>query len=114
MRRENESADALARHGYDVEQNPPPRTNGKEPDYRIEGEYFDNYAPETGNLDNIRTRLSKKVADEQADRLVLNLDDTPRSVEEIADMLSRKPIAGLQQLLVVKDGSVIPLFPFGG
>ncbi len=43
--RENESADTFAQHGYDVEQNPPPKPNGKEPDYKIEGEYFDNYAP---------------------------------------------------------------------
>lgn len=34
LRRENESADTLARDGYDVEQNPPPKPNGKEPDYK--------------------------------------------------------------------------------
>jgi uncharacterized protein YukE len=113
LRRENESADALAQQGYDVEQNPPPKPNGKEPDYRIEGEYFDNYAPETNNLDNMRTKLSKKVADDQAARLVLNLDDTSRSAAEVADMLRRKPIAGLEQMLVVKDGKVSTLFPFG-
>lgn len=37
LQRENESADVLARHGYDVEQNPPSKPNGKEPDYLIEG-----------------------------------------------------------------------------
>jgi hypothetical protein len=40
LRRENEWADVLAENGYDVEQNPPPKPNGKKPDYRIEGEYF--------------------------------------------------------------------------
>jgi uncharacterized protein YukE len=114
LRRENESADTLAQHGYDVEQNPPPKPNGKNPDYKIEGEYFDNYAPETDNLENIRTKLSKKVADDQADRLVLNMDDSPASMEDIANMLRRKPIADLKQILVVKDGKVIPFFPFEG
>ena len=114
LRRENESADTLAQHGYDVEQNPPPKPNGKNPDYKIEGEYFDNYAPETDNLDNIRTKLSKKVADDQADRLVLNMDDSSASLEDIADMLRRKPIGDLKQMLVVKDGKVIPFFPFEG
>ncbi|GIM89742.1 hypothetical protein [Paractinoplanes toevensis] len=113
VRRENESADVLARNGYDVEQNPPPKLNGKEPDYKIEGEYFDCYAPETGNLDNIRAKLSEKVSEAQADRLILNMDDTPRSMEDIADMLRRKPIANLKQILVVKDGQVVPFFPFG-
>jgi uncharacterized protein YukE len=112
LRRENESADTLAQHGYDVEQNPPPKPNGKEPDYKIEGEYFDNYAPETGNLDNIRGKLSEKVSEGQADRIVLNMDDTPASMDQIADVLRRKPIADLKEILVVKDGKVIPFFPF--
>ena len=112
-RRENESAEALSQNGYDVEQNPPPKANGKEPDYKIEGEYFDCYSPETGNLDNIRVKLSEKVADDQADRLILNMDDTPASMDDIAAMLRRKPIADLKEILVVKDGNVIPFYPFG-
>jgi uncharacterized protein YukE len=114
LRRENESADALAQHGYDVEQNPPTNANGKNPDYRIEGEYFDCYAPETDNLSNIRKKLSRKVADEQADRLVLNMDDTRCTKEEIADMLRRRPVADLKQILVVEEGKVMPFFPFEG
>jgi uncharacterized protein YukE len=113
LRRENESADVLAENGYDVEQNPPTKPNGKNPDYRIEGEYFDNYAPETAGLGNIRKRLSEKVSEDQADRLILNMNDTPRTMEEIASMLRRRPIANLKQILVVKDGKVIQLFPFG-
>jgi uncharacterized protein YukE len=114
LRRENESADVLAQNGYDVEQNPPTKPNGKNPDYLIEGEYFDNYAPQTDNLDNIRRKLSEKVSGDQAERLVLNLDDTSRSMADIADMLRRKPIANLKQILVVQDGAVVPFFPFEG
>ncbi|WP_127553817.1 hypothetical protein [Actinoplanes sp. OR16] len=111
LRRENESADILSRHGYDVEQNPPPKANRAEPDYRIEGEYFDCYAPETDDLDNMRTTFSNKVR-RQADRLILFVDDTPRSVDDIADMLKRKPLAGLKEILVVRDGKVEPFYPF--
>lgn len=60
LRRENESADTLAREGYDVDQNPPPKPNGKEPDYMIEGEYFDNYAPSSNDLDNIRDQSARR------------------------------------------------------
>jgi len=58
-------------------------------------------------------KLSEKVSDDQADRLILNMDDTPAAMDDVAAMLRRKPIGGLKELLVVKDGKVIPLFPFG-
>jgi hypothetical protein len=112
LRRENESADTLAREGYDVEQNPPPKPNGKNPDYKIEGEYFDNYAPSSNDLDNIRDQISKKVKGDQADRIVLNLDDCPRSIEDIRDVLERKPVGDLKEILVVRDGKIIPFYPF--
>lgn len=48
----------------------------------------------------------------QASRIVLNLDDSARSAGEIADVLRRKPVAGLEQVLVVEDGKVLPLYPF--
>ncbi|MEV4642162.1 hypothetical protein AB0J80_32915 [Actinoplanes sp. NPDC049548] len=112
LRRENEAADALSEHGFDVEQNPPPKPNGKEPDYKVEGEYFDCYSPSTKNLDNIRDEVSGKVKEGQADRLVLNLDDCPRSLDEIRGVLERKPVNGLKEILVVKDGKVLPFYPF--
>jgi len=112
LRRENESAQTLSKEGYDVEQNPPPKPNGKKPDYNIQGEHFDSYAPQTKNLDNIRDEISGKVKEGQADRIVLNLDDCPRTAAEIADVLKRKPIAGLKEVLVVQGGKVTPLFPF--
>ena len=112
VRRENETADTLARNGYDIEQNPPTKTNGKNPDYKIDGKYFDCYAPDSDNLDQIRKTLSRKVGDGQADRIVLNLDDCPRSPSEIEDVLRRKPIAGLKEIIVVNNGQVTPFYPF--
>jgi hypothetical protein len=111
-RRENESAEALAQHGYHVEQNPPPRPNGREPDYLVEGRYADCYAPNTGDLDNIRDQISKKVKGGQADRIVLNLDDYPGDTGDVAGVLRRKPIGGLKEVIVVRRGTVTPFFPF--
>jgi hypothetical protein len=111
LRRENESADLLAQKGFDIEQNPEGKPNRKNPDYKVEGEYFDCYAPQTNSLDNIRTKLSDKVA-KQAERLVLYMDDTPLTTIDVADMLRRKPIAGLKEIMVVQDGRVEPFYPF--
>ena len=97
-----------------MEQNPPPKPNGREPDYKIEGEYFDNYTPDTNNLDNLRDGISDKVKKGQADRIVLNLDDSPRSMAEIREVLERKPVTNLKEIMVIKDGKVIPFFPFEG
>ncbi|MFC7533851.1 hypothetical protein [Actinoplanes sp. GCM10030250] len=113
LRRENESADRLSEAGFHVEQNPPTRRNGKNPDYRIEGTYFDCYAPQGGNLDTIRAHISDKVSTDQASHLILNLEDTPRSMDEIEAMLRRRPVAGLDEILVIKGGKVIPFYPFG-
>lgn len=112
LRRENESADTLARNGYDVAQNPPGKWSGKNPDYKIEGRYFDNYAPSSKDLDNIRDEISNKVKERQADRVVLNLDDCPRTQAEIEGVLRRKPIQGLKEIIIVRNGQVVPFYPF--
>ena len=44
LNRENESAQILSKSGFHVEQNPAVLGN-KDPDYRINGEIFDKYAP---------------------------------------------------------------------
>jgi hypothetical protein len=116
LRRENESADTLSRDGYDVEQNPPPKPNGKEPDYKVEGEYMDCYSPTSADPDNVRDQISSKLRDKagnlQADRIVLNLDDSPLSNDQIKDILTRKPIADLKEIIVVRGGKSVPFFPF--
>jgi hypothetical protein len=85
---------------------------GKKPDYRIEGKYFDCYAPSTDNLTTIRKHLSGKVKEHQADRIILNLDDCPRSMPEIRSILERRPIAGLNEILVIQNGNIVQFYPF--
>ncbi|MFG1953048.1 hypothetical protein [Micromonospora sp. NPDC048830] len=112
--RENESADALSQHGYDVLQNPPPRANGKNPDYLVEGEYFDCYSPATPNVDEVRSKINRKVASGQADRIVLNLDDTTVGTAELRRLLERRPVPDLKEIKVIQGGVVHDFYPFDG
>jgi hypothetical protein len=112
IERENESAQTLADNGYHVEQNPPPKSNGTKPDYRINGEYYDCYAPNSPSARNIATNLkNQKVNRDQADRIILNLDDTNVTIEVMKKQLSDWPIPGLKQLIAIKSGNISILVP---
>jgi hypothetical protein len=112
IERENESARILADNGYHVEQNPAPKPNGKEPDYKINGEYYDCYAPTSPRARNIADRIwDFKVKPEQADRIILNLDDSSVTLDAMKAQLKDWPIPGLKEVIVVKGGRVLLLFP---
>lgn len=105
LTRENQSAQTLARNGYRIEQNP--RVPGiKNPDYRIEGHIFDNYAPSSSNPRNIWSNVQGKVEAEQARRIVLNLDDSRVGMEALERQFADWPIEGLEQVLVIRNGQV--------
>jgi hypothetical protein len=117
IQRENESADLLAQRGYDVERNPPPKPNGKEPDYRIQGDYWDCYAPTpTRSIDKIRKSIKDKVGEDaesrQADRIILNLDDNPADPAALKAILQRRPIPDLREIKIVRGGEVLDFYPF--
>jgi hypothetical protein len=109
--RENESAHVLAENGYHVEQNPTPRINGRKPDYKLNGEYADCYAPSTDNPRSIRFSIAAKVEKQQADRIVLNLDDSQVALESLKRHLLEDPISGLKEIIAVKDGRIIFFHP---
>ena len=109
--RQNESGETLTQAGYDVEYQPDVPGSRKKPDYRIEGEIFDGYAPRTSDLDTVMNKFGRKVRSRQATRMVLNLDDSPISMEMLRQRLNDRPIQGLQEVIVLKGGDVIPLFP---
>ena len=108
--RENETAVILASLGYNVEQRPSV-TGRKKPDYQIEGRIFDCYAPITDKAYNIADLIRKKVERGQADRIVLNLDDSEVDLEELRQQLTSSPIADLQEIVVVKAGKIMEFFP---
>ncbi|HYO56739.1 hypothetical protein [Archangium sp.] len=109
--RENESARVLAENGYDVEQNPPRRSNGKEPDYKLNGEYADCYAPSTSNPRSIRDTIASKVNQRQADRIVLNLEDSQVTLDALKKQLSDDPIVALKEIIVIKGKQIILFHP---
>ena len=109
---ENKSADELANTGYKVDQNPPPKPNGRKPDYKIEGEYFDCYSPgKSTPARNIVDRINTKVDTGQADRIVLNLTDSDVRFDDLRKALSDYPDVDLKEIIVVKGDEVIPFFP---
>lgn len=111
LERENESADILARAGYDVEQNPGEMPNGTKPDYRINGKIFDNYAPSADAPRSIATAIEKKVG-RQADHIVVNLGDSPVTAEALSEQLKTWPIQGLKEVIAVdRNGTIVHLFP---
>lgn len=111
IERENESARVLARNGYDVEQSPRPKSNGKEPDYKLNGEYADCYAPSTDNPRSILNNVAEKVNKDQANRIVLNLEDSRMDLSSLKRQLLEDPIANLKEIIVIRNGRPIPFYP---
>ena len=107
LNRENESAQILSKSGFNVEQNPIV-AGIKDPDYRINGEVFDNYAPKSGNVRNIHSEVKRKVTSGQTTNVVINISDTTVSVPAIQQQLTKWPIMGLDKVIVVdKSGNAI-------
>ncbi len=109
--RENESARILAENGYYVEQSPASKINRKKPDYKINGEYADCYAPSTDNPRSIRNAIAGKVNTGQADRIILNLDDSRVTLDALRKQLLEDPIPDLKELIIIKDRKPIPFYP---
>ncbi|MFO0942791.1 MAG: polymorphic toxin-type HINT domain-containing protein [Pirellulales bacterium] len=116
LRRENESADILAKKGYKVEQNPSVPNQITNPDYLIEERYFDSYAPGPNtDVKAIMDTIDEKVA-AQAKRIVLNLGDSNVSkhelraaIEQFPSTYSRDDLAEI--ILIDKNGVVTRFFP---
>ena len=108
---------ALAQAGYRIEWQPAVLDSDgvaadAKPDMRLGGNIADVTAPPSPNPDQIRKRLSSKVADRQAYCLVLNSARTSVTRQEVEAVLTRKPIDGLKELLIVEqDGSIHRIFP---
>ena len=119
--KQNESAELLSQAGYDVEYQPritaddlknnPSLKPDKKPDYRIEGKIFDCLATNTPRALNIHTKISYKVNDGQTARIVLNLDESPVSLDDLRQVLTDTPIKNLEEVIVIKDKKIIHFFP---
>lgn len=109
---ENESADALARKGYQVEQNPTRPQGSRQPDYVIEGKDFDAYGPNTSNPRGIVDEINRKVGERQADRIVVNLKDSNVSRHELRQALKDYGSNRLKEVILIeKDGTITKFYP---
>nr|WP_255562900.1 hypothetical protein [Frischella sp. Ac48] len=98
--RENESAQILSKNGYHVEQNP--ITSGiKNPDYKINSEIFDNYAPSSNNVRNIWAGVEDKVLKGQTNNVVINISDSKVTVDALEEQFSKWEIKGLDKIIVI-------------
>ena len=111
--RENEAADELVALGYKVEQNPLKLANGKEPDYRIGGQVFDCYAPSSSSASSIWINIyERKISQGQTNRIVLNLNDSSVSIDALRQEAISNPMPGLEDIIVLKNGQVVPFWDF--
>jgi filamentous hemagglutinin len=92
-----------------VEQNP--RIPGlKNPDYRINGDVFDNIAPETSNVRNIWSAARDKVEAGQTKNIVINLADSNASVEKLLEQFHKYEIPDLQRVIIIDTSKGITIF----
>ena len=122
LKRQNEAANVLAENGYRTTMlDEVPNGNvfdgngygidpSKSPDFIIEGQVFDCYAPNKGtSLENILNTLRGKTT-KQARRIVLNLNDYPvEKRQELIDYLisqTHKDLKHLDELLIIEGRQV--------
>lgn len=111
LTRQNEAADKLAQHGYDV-QHRPEVPGSRNPDYRVNGQIMDCYAPTSDKPRNIATEIQKKIDKDQADRIVLDMQDSPVEMSKMNAQLHDWPNPGLKEVIAIdKDGNLMHLYP---
>lgn len=75
----------------------------KNPDYKINGEIFDNYVPSSSNIRNIWTAVEDKVLKGQTN----NISDSKVTVNALKEQFSQWKIKGLDKIIVIdKSGNI--------
>jgi SPP1 gp7 family putative phage head morphogenesis protein len=106
IQRENESAQLLAGSGLDVVQNPVV-AGPKKPDYLINGEVYDHYAPSTDLPRNIWSEVQGKVEKGQTNNVVISLRDSGVQEEALRRQFEEWPIEGLREVIIIRrDGTI--------
>jgi hypothetical protein len=111
VRIQNATAAVLAVAGYRIRQLAKLHDQPS-PDYEIEGRIFDCYTPRSSRtIKGVRTKLSEKIKNGQADRFVVNLDLSPHSPDDLRQHLSRNVPSRLREVIVVKNGVISHVWP---
>ena len=109
IRRENESAQLLAGSGFNVLQNPVV-AGPKKPNYLINGEVYDHYAPSTDIARNIWSEVQGKVQPGQANNVVISLQDSDVQEEALRRQFADWPIEGLGEVVIIRQDGTIGRF----
>lgn len=72
---------------------------------------YDCYSPKSSKARNIASEMEGKVIEGQTNKIVLNMEDSPVSVEDIQKQLKDWPIEGLEDVIGIKDGEIIHIYP---
>jgi RHS repeat-associated protein len=111
---QQDSADFLAQNGFDIiqlrESSSAKQGGAKQPDYEIEGNIFDHYAPTTPKVRNIAKVIQDKIDTSQANRFVINLDGTEVTTEMLQQQIDNYPIPGLVEVITIENGTINFLF----
>ena len=106
IQRENESAQILVGRGFDVVQNPVV-AGPMNPDYLINGEVYDHYAPSTDSPRNIWSEVQGKVERGQTNNVVISLRDSDVQEEALRRQFEEWPIEGLREVIIIRrDGTI--------
>jgi hypothetical protein len=82
----------------------------KRPDYRIDGEVFDNYAPKTNNVRNVWRTVFEKIEENQTRNVVINLQDSNLTLSQIEEQFRANPISNLGKIWILDQrGNLIYL-----
>jgi hypothetical protein len=75
------------------------------------GEYADCYAPSNNDPRSILDRVARKVNEKQAERIILNLEDSQVELGALKQHLRENPIAELKEIIMIRGGKVILFHP---
>jgi Contact-dependent growth inhibition CdiA C-terminal domain len=124
LRRQNEAAEIMSKNGYHVEYQPkitetermskfPWFEEGRKPDFKIEGEIFDGYSPnKSTSIQNVIKSVKKKTENNQARRILINLDDSNVSIPNLAKELRLSKLPLLDEVIVIKHGKITKIYPY--
>lgn len=96
----------MGQNGFHVIQNPVV-AGSKRPDYLINGEIYDHYAPSTDRARNIWSEVKGKVEKDQAANIVIGLQDSDVDEDVLRQQFKNWPIDGLDDVIIIRsDGTI--------
>lgn len=79
----------------------------KKPDYLINGEVYDHYAPSTDVPRNIWREIQRKVEKGQTNNVVISLRDSDVQEEALRRQFEEWPIEGLREVIIIRRDSTV-------